>query len=252
MFGTMTKSFHPGRAAQNGLTAAVLAKQNFTSSDTPIEGATGWAHVLSTACDYGQITDGLGDHYEIRLNTYKPFACGIVLHPSIDGCLRLRAAHHLTPDAIAKIDLAVHPLVLELTGKRTPQTGLEGKFSVYFAAAVAIAAGAAGVKQFTDDWVRRPDVVALRDRVVATVDPAIGEAQARVVITLTDGRRLETFVEHAVGSVERPMSDADLDAKVRDLCEGVLPAALIARLIAVCRGIEREPGARVIADAARI
>ena len=65
----------------------------------------------------------------------------------------------------------MHPLVLELTGKRTPQTGLEGKFSVYFAAAVAIAAGAAGVKQFTDEWVRQPAVVALRDRVTATVDP---------------------------------------------------------------------------------
>src|SRR5215831_676856 len=221
MFGTMTKSFHPGRAAQNGLTAALLAKENFTSSDTPIEGATGWAHVLSTACDYTQITDGLGDHYEIRLNTYKPFACGIVLHPSIDACLQLRAAHGLTPQQIARIDLSVHPLVLELTGKRTPQTGLEGKISVYFAVAIAIATGAAGVKQFTDAWVRQPDVVALRDRVTATVDPSIGEAQARAAITLTDGRRLEQFVAHAVGSVEQPLSDAALDAKVRDLCDGV-------------------------------
>src|SRR5213075_458529 len=158
-------------------------------------------------------------HYEILLNTYKPFACGVVLHPIIDACLQLRAAHHLTPDAIDRIDLAVHPLVLELTGRRTPQTGLEGKFSVYFAAAVAIAAGAGGVKEFTDAWVRQPAVVALRDRVTATVDPAIGEAQVRAVITLKDGRRLEKFGEHAVGSVEQPMTDADLDKKVRDLCE---------------------------------
>ncbi len=252
MFGTMTKSFHPGRAAQNGLTAALLAKENFTSSDTPIEGATGWAHVLSTACDYSQITQGLGEHYEIRLNTYKPFACGIVLHPSIDACLQLRAANGLTPAAIERIELFVHPLVLELTGKRTPQTGLEGKFSVYFAAAVAIAAGAAGVKQFTDDWVRRPDVVALRDRVVATVDPRIGEAQARAVVTLTDGRRLEKFIEHAVGSVEQPMSDADLDAKVRDLCDGVIPGAQCARLIESCRTIERVADVRALADAGRL
>jgi 2-methylcitrate dehydratase PrpD len=251
MFGTMTKSFHPGRAAQNGLTAALLAKENFTSSDTPIEGATGWAHVLSTACDYSQIIGGLGDHYEIRLNTYKPFACGIVLHPSIDACLQLRAANHLTPDAIDRIELFVHPLVLELTGKKTPQTGLEGKFSVYFAAAVAIASGGAGVKAFTDDWVRRPDVVALRDRVVATVDPRIGEAQARAVIALKDGRRLEKFVEHAVGSVEQPMSDADLDAKVRDLCDGVISAAQTARLTELCRTVERLPDARVLAEAAR-
>ncbi|HEY2435090.1 MAG TPA: MmgE/PrpD family protein [Vicinamibacterales bacterium] len=250
MFGTMTKSFHPGRAAQNGLTAALLARQNFTSSNTPIEGPTGWAHVLSTTCDYGQITDGLGEHYEIRLNTYKPFACGIVLHPSIDACLQLRLEYRLTPEQIAHVDLAVHPLVLELTGKHAPQTGLEGKFSVYFAAAVALASGAAGVKQFTDAWVREPSVVALQDRIVATVDPAVGEAQARAVITLRDGRRLERFIEHAVGSVEQPLSDAALDAKVIDLCEGVLPDGQARRLIEMCRGIERLPDVRAIAAAA--
>jgi len=251
MFGTMTKSFHPGRAAQNGLTAALLAKEGFTSSEAGIEGRTGWAHVLSTSCDYTQITRGLGDRYEILLNTYKPFACGVVLHPIIDACLQLRAEHHLTPEAIDRIDLTVHPLVLELTGKRTPQTGLEGKFSVYFAAAVAIAAGAAGVGQFTDEWVRQPAVIAIRDRVTATVDPSIGEAQARAAIALKDGRRVEKFVEHAVGSVERPLSDADLDAKVRDLCGGVLAARQTDRLIDVCRHIEREPRASIIADAAR-
>jgi 2-methylcitrate dehydratase PrpD len=252
MFGTMTKSFHPGRAAQNGLMAAVLARENFTSSDAGLEGKTGWANVLSTSCDYAQITEGLGSRYEILLNTYKPFACGIVLHPSIDACLQLRAAHELTPQAIERIELRVHPLVLELTGKRTPQTGLEGKFSVYFAAAVAIAAGGAGVKQFTDDWVRQPAVVALRDRVIATVDPAIGEAQAGAAITLKDGRRLETFVEHAIGSVERPMSDRDLDGKVRDLCDGVLRADQAARLIDVCRNVEHQAEARIVAEAARV
>ena len=252
MFGTMTKSFHPGRAAQNGLMAALLAKENFTSSDTGIEGRTGWAHVLSTSCDYAQITRGLGEHYEILLNTYKPFACGVVLHPVIDACLQLRAVHQLTPDAIERIDLSVHPLVLELTGKRAPQTGLEGKFSVYFAAAVAIAAGAAGVKEFTDEWVQQPAVVALRDRVVATVVPGIGEAQARAAIVLKDGRRLETFVEHAIGSVERPMSDRDLDAKVRDLCDGVLQSAQAGRLIDLCRNIERQADARIVAETARL
>jgi 2-methylcitrate dehydratase PrpD len=252
MFGTMTKSFHPGRAAQNGLTAAVLAKEGFTSSEAGLEGRTGWAHVLSTTCDYAQITGGLGERYEILLNTYKPFACGIVLHPIIDACLQLRAAHKLTPEAVDRIDLAVHPLVLELTGKRAPQTGLEGKFSVYFAAAVAIAAGDAGVKQFTDEWVRQPAVVTLRDRVTATVDASIAETQTRAVITLKDGRRLEKFIEHAVGSVERPMSDADLDKKVRNLCEGVLLAPRISRLIELCRGIEREARASVVAEVARV
>src|SRR5207248_10045104 len=76
MFGTMTKSFHPGRAAQNGLTAALLASKNFTSSNQGIEAARGWANVLSTARRFSEITEGLGKTYEIALNTYKPFPCG--------------------------------------------------------------------------------------------------------------------------------------------------------------------------------
>jgi len=248
MFGTMTKSFHPGRAAQNGLTAALLAQRNFTSSEVGLEGKTGWTHVLSTACDFGEITSDLGGRYEILLNTYKPFACGVVLHPIIDACLQLRAGHQLKPEQIARIDLRVHPLVLELTGQRTPQTGLEGKFSVYFAAAIAMVQGAAGVREFTDAWVRQPAVVALRDRVEPVVDASIGEAQARAVVTLSDGRRFEQFVEHAVGSIERPMSDADLDRKVLDLCDGVLAVDRAHQLIEACRTIDRAPEARVVAQ----
>ena len=96
MFGSMTKSFHPGRAAQNGLTAALLAARNFTSTDVGIEGKSGWANVLSTTRNYAEITDHYGQTYEVSLNTYKPFACGIVIHPTIDACIQLRNAHKLT------------------------------------------------------------------------------------------------------------------------------------------------------------
>src|SRR6185295_17058910 len=108
MFGSMTKSFHPGRAAQNGLTAAHLAAHNFTCVTNGIEGKNGWANVLSTTQAYGAITDGYGKTYEILLNTYKPFACGIVIHPAIDACLQLREKHALSPDQIARVDLRVH------------------------------------------------------------------------------------------------------------------------------------------------
>ena len=144
MFGTMCKSFHPGRAAQNGLSAALLADRGFTSSDRVLEAPRGFAHVMSTKRDFDEITGGLGEGYEIALNTYKPFACGIVIHPSIDGCIQLRNEHRLKAHDVASIELDVHPLVLELTGKKTPRTGLEGKFSVYHSAAVAIIHGAAG------------------------------------------------------------------------------------------------------------
>jgi 2-methylcitrate dehydratase PrpD len=252
MFGTMTKSFHPGRAAQNGLTAAFLASRNYTSSDQGIEAKRGWANTLSTAHRYGQITDKLGETYEISLNTYKPFACGIVIHPAIDGCIQLRNQYKLSPGQIDRIELRVNPLVLELTGKKTPQTGLEGKFSVYHAAAAAIVEGAAGEKQFSDRAVRDPAIVALRDRVATIVDPAVHEEQVRVAIVLKDGRRLEQYVEHAVGSLQRPMSDAALEAKFADLADGVLPKSQARKLMDLCWGVEKLPSAAELAKAATV
>jgi 2-methylcitrate dehydratase PrpD len=252
MFGTMTKSFHPGRAAHNGLTAALLASRNFTSSNQPLEAKSGWANVVSTSRNYAEITEKLGETYEILLNTYKPFACGVVIHPVIDGCIQLRNQYKLTAEQIDRIELKIHPLVLELTGKKTPQSGLEGKFSVYCAAAVAIVEGAAGEGQFSDKLVRDPVLVALRDRVVATVDPSIRAEQARIAITLKDGRRLEKYIENAVGSLKNPMSDAALDAKFLDLANGVLPQSQAHRLLDLCRSVEKLNSADELAKAATV
>ena len=238
MFGTMCKSFHPGRAAQNGLASALLAEKGFTSSDRVLEAPRGFAHVMSTARDFSRITEGLGQSFEIALNMYKPFACGLVIHPAIDGCVQLRNEFDLQPEEVESVRLKVHPLVLELTGKRTPRTGLEGKFSVYHSTAVAILYGAAGEREYSDACVRDPRVIALRDKVEAVVEAGIRKDEAAVSITLRDGRRLERHVEHAIGTLERPMSDADLEAKFRDLTEGVLPAEQTETLIRLCWGVE--------------
>ena len=250
MFGSMCKPFHPGNAARNGLMSALLAQQNFTSSNQGIEAKRGFAHVLATAFKPQEITERLGETWEVVLNTYKPFACGIVIHPTIDGCIQLRNEHKLAAEDIAAIALKAHPLVLELTGKRTPQVGLEGKFSVYHSAAVAIIHGAAGEAQYTDACVRDPRVSALRDRVTASADPGVHEDQVRITITLKDGRTLEKSVAHAIGSLERPMSDADLEAKFRSLAHGVLSNAETDRLIRLCWDVGALPQAAEVARAA--
>jgi 2-methylcitrate dehydratase PrpD len=146
--------------------------------------------------------------------------------------------------------LKVHPLVLELTGKKTPQDGLEGKFSVYHAAAVAIVEGAAGEQQFSDRAVRNPVVVALRDRVFTTIDPSIKEDQVRIAITLKDGRKLEKYIEHAVGSAQNPMSDMDLEAKFMGQTDGILPPAQTRRAMDLCWNVETLPAASALAEAA--
>jgi 2-methylcitrate dehydratase PrpD len=243
MFGSMTKSFHPGRAAQNGLTSALLAHKGFTASEQGLEAKRGWLNVLSSACDFAAITKA---GWEILNNSYKPFACGLVVHPVIDGCLQLRNANGLTADMIHRIEIAVHPRVMEVTSIRNPRTGLEGKFSVYHAAAVAVAAGAAGEREFSDEIVRTSVIEDLRRLVSATVDAGLGKAQARVTIRLKNGERLAVFVERAIGSVQNPMSDRMLEDKFRGLSEGILSPDKTDRLIDLCWGADK------LADAAEI
>jgi 2-methylcitrate dehydratase PrpD len=237
-FGSMNKSFNPGRAASNGLFAAILASKNYTSSDGMIEAKRGWANTISTKQDWSEITGGLGQRYETALNTYKPFACGIVLHPAIDAAIQLRNDNNLSAAQIKRIELKVHPLVLELTGKKTPREGLEGKFSVYHAVAVALVEGAGGEKQFSDRAVRDPVIVELRGKVIPVIDPTIKPEQVEMSIELNDGRVLQKRIEHAIGSLENPMSDADLARKFTDLAEGILTPQQAANVIELCWKVE--------------
>jgi len=246
-FGSMNKSFNPGRAASDGIFAAMLASKNFTSSDGMLEAKRGWANTVSTKQDYNEILGDLGKRYETLLNTYKPFACGIVVHPAIDAAIQLRNENKLTADQIDHIDLKVHPLVLELTGKKTPHEGLEGKFSIYHAVAVALVEGAGGEKQFSDRAVNDPVIVALRGKVNPVVTPGIKAEQVDMTIVLKDGRQLHRYIEHALGSVEVPMTDKQLEAKFTDLADGILPAPAIRRVMDACWNVETLPNAAEIA-----
>ncbi|MGP0148339.1 MmgE/PrpD family protein [Pseudomonas oryzihabitans] len=250
-FGSMNKSFNPGRAASNGLFAALLAAQDFTSSQGMLEAKRGWAHTISTKQDFTQITEGLGTRYEAALNTYKPFACGIVIHPALDAAIQLRNRYQLKPEQIAEVRLRVHPLVLELTGKKTPTTGLEGKFSIYHSVAIALIQGAAGERQYSDQAVQDPAVVALRGKVIATVDPEIKPQQVDMTVVLTDGRQVHQYIQHAIGSVEVPMTDEQLEAKFSDLAEGILRRQQTQALLKACWQVEQLADAGQIARAAR-
>jgi 2-methylcitrate dehydratase PrpD len=231
MFGSMAKSFHPGRAAQNGLAAAHLAAKGFTASEHALEGHFGWLNVLSTERNSAALD---GEGWEILKNSYKPFACGLVVHPVIDGCIQLHNSSLPTADMIERVEVVVHPRVMQITAIKEPKTGLEGKFSVYHAAAVAIVEGAAGERQFSDEAVRAPATAALRGHVFPTPDPAIGKDQARITVVLKSGERSTIFVEHAVGSVENPMSDRMIEDKFHSLADGVLSRHQARSIVDLC------------------
>ena len=235
-FGTMTKPFHPGAAARAGLMSALLASQGYTASPKALEAPRGMMQTVSTKNDWNEITHELGQRFEISFNSYKPFACGIVIHPSIDACAQLRA-QGVTPEQVERIELKVHSLVLELTGKKEPVDGLQAKFSVYHGCAAGLTFGCAAEDEFSDEVVNRADMVALRRKVIATVDNSIDEASADVTAVLNDGRRVHVFVEHAIGSLQNPMSNAQLEAKFHGLSDAVIGTGRTSDLISACWGI---------------
>jgi 2-methylcitrate dehydratase PrpD len=238
MFGSMAKSFHPGRSAQNGYASVLFARAGFTSGERSLEGPRGFAAVQAASYDLSKITNALGVEYELRDNTYKPFPCGIVIHPTIDGCIQLHDEHHLTPESIGAVRLRVAPLVLDLCNQKDITRGLQGKFSVYHGAAIGLVRGRGGLAEFTDEAVNDSAIRRVREATTATADPSISEDQSAIDVQLTDGRVLTRFVEASVGNIRRPLTDRQLEAKCREQALLVLGSAEVNRLIDLCWNID--------------
>lgn len=239
MFGSHSKSFHPGRAAQSGLMAAVLAQGGYTSSEQALEAKRGWANVFgarksgitedldkwlgmhSAATEHGVglFSEGVG-RLEILRKSFKPFPCGIVIHPIIDACVQIHndmKNQGLKVQNIESVHAKVHPLVLELTGKRKSKDGLEGKFNVFHGAAIGMNMGRERHPN-TNRIVQHQNVINIRDKIDAESDKSLGADETIMAVTMNDGKRWEEHVEHAVGSTEVPMNDDMLQQNFVDQC----------------------------------
>jgi len=249
MFGSMGKAFHPGRAAQNGYAAAILAETGFTAGERGIEGPRGFAAVQSAKYDLSKVTAGLGVDFNLRRNTYKPFPCGIVNHPTIEGAIELHRKHGLKAADIAAVRLRVAPLVLDLCNQQGITKGLQGKFSVYHGAAVGLVRGQAGLDEYTDAAVNDPAVKRVRERATATGDPALTEDQARIEVELADGQRHSWFVEQSLGNIHRPLTDRQLEEKFRSCAARVLPASAANDVLDRCWRIAELENVGALVDA---
>jgi 2-methylcitrate dehydratase PrpD len=218
----MCKSFHAGKAASNGLLAALLAEQGFDSTDEMIEGRRGFCRIYSDKAAPELVLEQLGTRWEIARNGHKPYACGVVLHPALDAMIALRGTRVRTPEEIERVELSVHPFAVRITGLADPETGLQSKFSIYHAAAVAYLDGRAGIAQFTDERAAMADVVALRGKIEARIDETLAKDQATATLITTGGERIETRVAHASGTVENPMSDGAIEDKFMANAEPVI------------------------------
>jgi 2-methylcitrate dehydratase PrpD len=239
MFGSMAKSFQPGRAAQNGYTAALLGRADFTAGERALEGPRGFAAVTAARYDLDKVTNGLGVDFDLRHNAYKPYACGLVVHPAIDGCSQIRAEHHPDPAQIEAVKVRVAPLVLDLCNKSDLRRALESKYSIYHAAAIGLVRGKGGLQEFTDEAVRDPVLQRIRSITTAIPDSSITEDQVHIEVTMKDGTKLTKFVEQSLGNIHRPLSNDDLTAKFLDQAVLALPQPTVEKLIDGCWNIDK-------------
>jgi 2-methylcitrate dehydratase PrpD len=250
-FGSMTKAFHAGQAAANGIMAALLAEDGFTGSADVFTAPRGFFAVLAPDAGTGPLLDGFGTRWELGDNAFKPYPCGIVSHPAIDAALevapRLRAAG-AGPAEITGITLTCNPLVVELMGRVQPDDGLQARFSAAHTVAAALADGRLALPQFADDRVVREDVARLRGLIAFDARTDVPRDAARIRVRLASGADLHADVAHARGSLARPLTGAELADKVRGLVEPVTPG-MTAPLTAAVDDLHAQPTLHDLADA---
>jgi 2-methylcitrate dehydratase PrpD len=205
-----------GNAARNGLFAALLAEQGYTAAPAAIEGKYGWARATGDEANLEEIIGELGTRWEIAKNTYKPYPCGIVMHSIIDACLQLRSTSGFKAEDVASVVVRGDALLLA-RGDRAVRNDRDAKVSIHHSVAAPLIYGRAGVPEFSEHVVSDPTVRSLREKVRAELDPSFPTGACQVVVQTRDGKTLETTVIHAHGSLENPLSDSEIEAKVRDL-----------------------------------
>lgn len=257
--GTMAKSTSVGNAARNGLLSALLAQDDFTGPDAPLEGKYGFLNVTCDQPDVTGLTAQLGSRWELMANTYKPYPCGVVLNPVIDACLALRAAlladgtpgGVLDAAQIERIDVRGHPLLRRRTDRPGVRSGRESQVSAQHAAAITLLTGRAGLDEFSDAAVARADVQALGATLRMTDDDAITMDGVQISVTLSsrqpgghpEGNIRSATIAHARGSLGNPLSDRDLEDKLKQLCRYGQSGCDAGRLIEAVWSLDSAPDA---------
>ena len=220
--GTMAKSLSVGNAARNGMLSALLAAQNFDGPLAPLDGVRGFLNVMGEKPELQGINAKFGDHWEMALNTYKPYPCGIVLNPVIEACLLLSARKEVVKNLFQRlqsVEVTGQKLLRDRTDRPNVQTGRESQVSAQHAVAVSLLSGRAGLAEFSDVAVQDPANRALGEKLRFTVDDTFSIDAAKVTLHFVSEPSMTVVVEQARGSIGRPLTDIDLETKLKTLSE---------------------------------
>jgi 2-methylcitrate dehydratase PrpD len=246
-FGTMTKPFHAGLAARNGIQAAQWARLGFTSVPHPFDGPIKFQEVYSRGlpCDMSPIEE-LGKEYELitRAVVVKPYPCCVSAHTGIDAAKRVREEEKVHLDDIEKIEIGVVNYTSDKLSYGRPKTGLEGKFSMQYTVARMIQDGKLTLETFTDQAVNDPKIQAFMPKIAMYHDEEaerawrIGSRPADMHVTLKDGRKINKLVKISKGNKEVPLTSDELRDKFRDCARLCLDDKSVEQAIAQIEDID--------------
>ncbi|WP_454688583.1 MmgE/PrpD family protein [Achromobacter aloeverae] len=218
--GTAVKSISVGNAARNGLLSSFLVLEGFDGPARPLEGERGFLRVVSDAPRFTEITQGLGDRWELLNNAYKPYPCGVVLNPVIDACLDLARDPAIADGGwrgVVSIELLGHPLLRQRTDRPAISNGRQSQVCAQHAVAVSLVRGRAGLAEFSDEAAADPTLRALGSRVVFRDDAGMSVDAVKVHVVFADGKTLQRDISAPRGSLARPLEDREIEQKLRQL-----------------------------------
>jgi 2-methylcitrate dehydratase PrpD len=228
-FGTMTKPYHAGAAAENGVIAARLARLGFQADPNALDGPWGHFQVTGGGCDPDRLLGRLGNPYSLAWPgvSVKPYPCGSLSHPSMDSLLDLVTENDVRPDQVQEIRLGAGLNILNPLRYQEPQNALEAKFSLQFCLAILVLRRRASVQEFTDEVVQSSEVREMMKRVKTYRSPEIeakgaDRIRSLVEVRLQDGRTFSAEAETSRGTPERPMSREEMAAKFADCSRATL------------------------------
>ena len=247
-FGTMTKPYHAGAAAENGVIAARLARLGYQADPNALDGPWGHLQVTGGGSDPDRLLGRLGNPYTLSWPgvSVKPYPCGSLSHPSMDTLLDLIAENDVKPEQVEEVRLGAGPNILNPLRYQEPQNALEAKFSLQFCLGILMLRRRAGVQEFTDDVVRSAEVREMMERVNTYHSPEIeakgtDRIRSLVEVHLKDGRTLSREAETSRGTPERPMRREDMAAKFTDCAHATLSKERIKAALEAIYRVEQLP-----------
>ena len=250
-FGTMTKPLHVGRAAENGITAALLAERGFTADPDALDGPWGFYAVQGGGVSAEKVVQGFGKTWSIIEPgvSIKPYPCGVLTHPTIDLMLKLVVDHDVRPQDIEAVTVYAGTNILKPIRYPIAANHLQAKFSLPAALAMIALARQAGKQEFSDQFVGSEPMQAMQRKITTEFDPEIekmgfDKMRSRIAVRLKDGRAVEGWADERYrGGPDNPLTDGELENKARSCCDGVLDEKAQSFLIDAAWGIARSKDA---------